>query len=280
MSSVLEQFLTTLKGLPNDLQRSFATIQAIQTKIDVAQARLDELQTEMLTVANTPGPAQHKESIQILSELRQLQHLVYALHAEQVSLATQSRDVVYSYCRRADMDVKKLEAELPPEVLSADLSSRSKLAQGSFSTRREPCHHAVVTIFLLNEYTVIRSNAWYSIGDRDRGSSRPREAKGLTSDLARTNIATGFGISEPGDEAASGSGEVFCKCKKPSYGQMVGCDGPYCMYAGADGTGWFHYACVGLKKQPKGDWFCSPKCRADYERKNREGGGSSLKTRF
>lgn len=48
--------------------------------------------------------------------------------------------------------------------------------------------------------------------------------------------------------------ETFCLCRQVSYGEMVGCDNSDCKYE------WFHLACVGLKRPPKGDWFCE-ECR-------------------
>ena len=50
--------------------------------------------------------------------------------------------------------------------------------------------------------------------------------------------------------------DVYCKCKRESYGKMIQCDNPEC-------GEWFHYECVGLKEsyEPKEEWFCSDKCR-------------------
>lgn len=42
----------------------------------------------------------------------------------------------------------------------------------------------------------------------------------------------------------------FCVCRNISHGQMVACDNPDCVIE------WFHFACVGLDKQPKGKWYC------------------------
>lgn len=47
--------------------------------------------------------------------------------------------------------------------------------------------------------------------------------------------------------------EIWCLCRKPESGRMVACDSGDC------GIVWFHYRCVGLKRKPRGDWFC-PKC--------------------
>ena len=50
--------------------------------------------------------------------------------------------------------------------------------------------------------------------------------------------------------------DVYCKCKRESYGKMIQCDNPDC-------GEWFHYECIGLKEnyEPKEEWFCSDKCR-------------------
>jgi len=46
------------------------------------------------------------------------------------------------------------------------------------------------------------------------------------------------------------SDEIFCTCRQVSFGEMVACDDELCRHK------WFHFACVGLKKEPKGRWFC------------------------
>jgi hypothetical protein len=53
---------------------------------------------------------------------------------------------------------------------------------------------------------------------------------------------------------------VYCFCKYLSYGDMVKCDNPKCPHE------WFHFHCVGLKNFPKGKWYCSTKCAAEYRK--------------
>jgi inhibitor of growth protein 3 len=43
---------------------------------------------------------------------------------------------------------------------------------------------------------------------------------------------------------------LYCVCQSVSSGDMVGCDNENCPYE------WFHFLCVGIKKQPKGSWVC------------------------
>lgn len=47
---------------------------------------------------------------------------------------------------------------------------------------------------------------------------------------------------------------LYCICQKVSFGDMVGCDNDNCSYQ------WFHYKCVGVTEEPKGEWLC-PICR-------------------
>ena len=44
---------------------------------------------------------------------------------------------------------------------------------------------------------------------------------------------------------------IYCICQKGSAGRMVACDNQQCHFK------WFHYSCVGIKRAPKGSWFCS-----------------------
>lgn len=48
--------------------------------------------------------------------------------------------------------------------------------------------------------------------------------------------------------------EIACVCRKPPYGEMLGCDNPDCSIE------WFHLGCVGLEKPPvTSTWLC-PNC--------------------
>ncbi|XGW09837.1 hypothetical protein V3C99_011810 [Haemonchus contortus] len=53
-------------------------------------------------------------------------------------------------------------------------------------------------------------------------------------------------------ESVDGDGnERWCFCREVSSGSMICCDDPECKYQ------WFHFDCVGLVVEPKGQWFCS-----------------------
>eukprot|EP00597_Dinobryon_sp_UTEXLB2267_P014686 CAMPEP_0170105436 /NCGR_PEP_ID=MMETSP0020_2-20130122/4764_1 /TAXON_ID=98059 /ORGANISM="Dinobryon sp., Strain UTEXLB2267" /LENGTH=240 /DNA_ID=CAMNT_0010329545 /DNA_START=652 /DNA_END=1374 /DNA_ORIENTATION=- len=49
----------------------------------------------------------------------------------------------------------------------------------------------------------------------------------------------------------------FCICGQGFEEDMIACDSMSCMVE------WFHFACVGLQKEPEGEWYC-PACRGDF----------------
>lgn len=54
--------------------------------------------------------------------------------------------------------------------------------------------------------------------------------------------------------------DVYCKCKRESYGKMIQCDNPNC-------AEWFHYECIGIKEgnEPE-EWYCCQKCKENAKK--------------
>ena len=48
--------------------------------------------------------------------------------------------------------------------------------------------------------------------------------------------------------------EIACICRKPPYGEMLGCDNPECTIE------WFHLGCVGLEQPPSANTWLCPQC--------------------
>ncbi|KAF2089339.1 hypothetical protein K490DRAFT_54955 [Saccharata proteae CBS 121410] len=63
------------------------------------------------------------------------------------------------------------------------------------------------------------------------------------------------------DDDADQNQERYCYCGGVSYGGMIGCDNPDCKRQ------WFHYACVGITKEPKKNakWYCD-ECKENMKR--------------
>lgn len=43
---------------------------------------------------------------------------------------------------------------------------------------------------------------------------------------------------------------LYCSCRREEHGKMIQCENPTCKY------GWYHYSCIGMKRAPKGSWYC------------------------
>jgi hypothetical protein len=48
---------------------------------------------------------------------------------------------------------------------------------------------------------------------------------------------------------------LYCLCNRISFGNMVECSNEACSIE------WYHFGCIGMRKAPKGKWYC-PKCRS------------------
>lgn len=98
----------------------------------------------------------------------------------------------------------------------------------------------------------MHDSGFYDAGDRGR---RRRPEPAVYDDMNY------LGMEEEISGAQGSEQEIFCKCQRPSEGNMVGCDNQK-VSATQCAIKWFHFACVGLTEEPDGDWFCSPECEA------------------
>lgn len=55
---------------------------------------------------------------------------------------------------------------------------------------------------------------------------------------------------------------TYCWCGGGESGRMIACDNPCCTVE------WFHFECAGLRRKPRGKWFCSDSCRSDCQQLN------------
>jgi len=65
------------------------------------------------------------------------------------------------------------------------------------------------------------------------------------------------------EESDSEDGKEYCYCKKGSHGKMIACDSTHCTME------WFHYSCVGIKRKPRGAWYCND-CKPAEEMKTND----------
>ena len=53
------------------------------------------------------------------------------------------------------------------------------------------------------------------------------------------------------DETSSDEDDqIYCYCRRGEIGKMIACENEDCK------IGWFHFTCVGIRRAPRGQWFC------------------------
>lgn len=75
----------------------------------------------------------------------------------------------------------------------------------------------------------------------------------------------GAADDDPMDLEEDADDTQYCICERVSFGDMVACDNPKCEIQ------WFHWECVGLTQEPKGEWLC-PICdpNSKYDKKKKK----------
>lgn len=73
-------------------------------------------------------------------------------------------------------------------------------------------------------------------------------------DTVSTNLPSESSICESQQDTSTDE-QVYCYCKGPESGKMIGCDNQSCPFQ------WFHFDCLNLKAPPRAKtWYC-PDCR-------------------
>lgn len=245
----LETFLDCLKSLPNDYQRTFSQIHDLDSKSNKLKRKLQTDQNKLLAMANnkvakTGGkgsaavPSSHatEPTLAQLGDVRNNQWELYNYANEKIALADQAQSMIKAFVTRLDEDIKKLEdilgPEVPPEPTFEPPKGR-KVDRAKGGTKSAPPPQG----------PPISSS---SVSARGTQRAPPPRASAY-----HAMMATGAPTPPPSKDPNE---PKYCHCQQVSFGEMVGCDGSECRYE------WFHLACVGLKKPPKGKWYCED-CR-------------------
>ena len=95
-----------------------------------------------------------------------------------------------------------------------------------------------------------RQHLTFSSKDGSTGDGNESSFNGSEVDADGMDLDVDGDGMEDGDEGEVDDKKLYCTCQKISSGDMVACDNEDCPYE------WFHWACVGVKEEPKGAWFC------------------------
>mmetsp|Transcript_9241 Transcript_9241/g.12705 ORF Transcript_9241/g.12705 Transcript_9241/m.12705 type:complete len:230 (-) Transcript_9241:157-846(-) len=227
MTTYIEAYLHSLRDLPNDIHRAYALIGVTDEKVSQLKVELQNKYEEVYKMA-AEDKASPSDFAKKLSSIRQDQKFLHSLNEDKIQLVEQAAYYVNSFMTRLDRDLRKYEDELGAqqraEALQEAQAAAAATARGNTS----------------------RTNR--------KGESHRKRQRVEDSFDSPPNKCTKVNGTSKGGVSSSTTEELYCYCQRPSYGDMVGCDGENCQYE------WFHFECVGLTQQPKGNWFCQD-CR-------------------
>ncbi|KAK7279140.1 hypothetical protein RJT34_24186 [Clitoria ternatea] len=242
--SFLEEFQANLDSLPVILQKKYALLRDLDKSLhDIERQNEHRCEQEIEDIRRgirsgniTPETSVIRFSDEALDEQK---HTI-RIADEKVALAVQAYDLVDTHIQQLDQYLKKFDEELRRErELAATTGVSASGPNGNTKSGRA------------NESGTGR-------GGRKKTRQSTSVTPAATATEAQTTVAnpTGMDLDLPVDP----NEPTYCFCNQVSYGEMVACDNPDCKIE------WFHFACVGLKEQPKGKWYCS-NCAATRNRR-------------
>lgn len=198
-----------------------------------------------------------EETSNLLDQIREgfLQGVSHA--EERVALAEHIHQSVKGHIVKLEDDLKHFEEE----VRLAKMAEANKTI-AHFDEQQEQQDNLQVLTSLGVEKSKKRNKSKDELGQAAETGGRKRSRALSSSSGNNAGIDELVSSARKDQPPAEGVGEeaTYCYCGQPSYGEMIGCD------ANTDcEIEWFHYACVGLDKPPKDQWFC-PDCSARMAR--------------
>lgn len=277
-SSINNAFISTVDHLPCDVIRSLWLVQACNISLDHQKAKLNSLLLK-LQEPNQEG----LEKKEIISEILLIKKKLRVLNDESIEeskalynqLIThklslkdelQQLHTIANSSRESGLEIEhnsannQLRAQLKEHYKAHPLvSQREALKEQSMKTKtnsiRAPSGIKLVLKIPNKKGSLSASRVKKPAQKKDK-SKKSRQ---------RVILPQPEPLFEPAPAAEEDS-NVYCFCKQPSFGDMIGCDNEESCPNGD----WFHYKCVGLLNRVdalkyttgKQKWFCSDHCRS------------------
>lgn len=132
------------------------------------------------------------------------------------------------------------------------------------TNRKKPPKSSLARVKKASARNSPASTADSDLSDADSGSGDEEGPEGKSAgsgaeDGKDEDGDEAIGDAEEEEEEDGGDDKKYCLCHNVSYGDMVACDNDNCPYE------WFHWACVGLKSEPSGTWYC-PHCTEKFKK--------------
>ncbi|KAL1678835.1 hypothetical protein EV122DRAFT_251722 [Schizophyllum commune] len=287
-SNITADFIYGLENLPKEVRHILAEIQLRETRTADLQRDIEKEYAKYLKLTLRPpqGDSSAKAAA-LVPKIMGNYAEVHRLCDEKCALSQRLVDLLDSKRRHLDADlalVRKLAGE-EPEPLPAfgvavkrepdvGLSGVNAAQQISDSIRSAMAGTPVADAGLppveavassgshKRRKTATRAEHKRSASPAASATPPPQRSRARKSQLAQE-------IEEPPveepmamevDEAEAEDDKLYCFCRQPSHGEMIGCDNEEdCPFE------WFHMTCIGLKTAPK-TWYC-PDC--EKKRKHR-----------
>eukprot|EP00045_Choanoeca_perplexa_P012501 m.136688 g.136688 ORF g.136688 m.136688 type:complete len:255 (-) comp16031_c0_seq5:2018-2782(-) len=239
--SYLNDFVELVDAVPHEMKATFSQITKLDTEAADCAEIIDKKSKKFFREGKHSQQAQRKT--QNVAEVQAEYDRAKGLAEEKMQLASGALDMIERVCKYLDGKLvdfrEELEASHPDltiklEKRSLDLDQQYEEVDDDDDDRYSSYTPAATNKRTASEATV--------------SSTRERSV--------RRKATTAYEEEPPppaaaaATEAAAASDETYCVCKQGSYGQMIGCDDDKCPIE------WYHYKCVGLTEEPKGDWYC------------------------
>ncbi|CUM49307.1 uncharacterized protein AC631_03896 [Debaryomyces fabryi] len=277
-SSINSAFISTVDHLPCDVIRSLWLVQACNVSLDHQKTKLNSLLLK-LQAPNQEGVDKKeiipeilliKKKLRVLNDesIEESKALYNQLITHKLSLKDELQQLhtIANSSRESGMEIdhnsanNQLRAQLKEHYRAHPLvSQREALKEQSMRTKvnsiRAPSGIKLV-LKIPNKKGSLSTNRVKKPAQKKDKSKKSRQQVILPQ-------------PEPMFESAPAVEEdnnVYCFCKQPSFGDMIGCDNEESCPNGD----WFHYKCVGLLNRVdalkyttgKQKWFCSDHCRS------------------
>ncbi|KAI5203273.1 hypothetical protein AUEXF2481DRAFT_28393 [Aureobasidium subglaciale EXF-2481] len=141
--------------------------------------------------------------------------------------------------------------KIAPHQASAPGSNRKRIRSGHVTSKKDRKRHLTSPTPSSSRGSVSPTPSTLPVGID--GTVEPRSRLRGTRAASAASEEEGED-AEPDAEGEEDDTQVYCVCQRVSFGDMVACDNDDCPHQ------WFHWGCVDLKAEPKGEWLC-PHCR-------------------
>ncbi|CUM68184.1 uncharacterized protein PRCAT00005902001 [Priceomyces carsonii] len=279
-SSINNAFISTVDHLPCDIVRSIWLIQSINLSLSKHRAEVKAVLRRLQLDINT------EEKDELTSQVIALKEKIKSLDEEGIMEAEALHNQIMIHRLslieelgqlRTLLDAKKDDAidSEEKDVLREQLKNHYKL--NPLKSQREAVKERANKIkskssgikLVLKMPKKSKTKLGKVKGnDRNKISKKKRKTAKLNK-----NVMTPLYDVMPPTPQVEVDNNVYCFCKQPSFGDMIGCDNEESCPNGD----WFHYKCVGLLNRVdalkyttgKQKWFCSDYCHKIVEGKKK-----------